>query len=733
MKKLSLLFVLCFLVSLLKAKEGDTTKILVHDKTHLNYYGNFDKKALFPDSSKSFHQIRMKYTLGCPTSGCSEWDYTTQVFIRKHTGVDDSSQKTYPSLKVNKTKKDSAEVKFTPTFTYSFNTNTKEIDSVQNDTLLIYLYNNPNDISKISETIIAWKANYYKPIFDINGVQTDSVLIKADTVYYNQNHTRYELFEKIEDYELGRVITPYAGNYPTSWMYNYYFDVTDYRKLLMDSVEIRVHFSGYQDGFAATIEFEMIEGTPAYEVAEITMLWNGSSDYGNPNNSIENFLNAKNIKIGDQTDRTVLKVIQTGHGFGGNENCAEFCPKDHYIKVNGTTKYTTKVWREDCGSNPLYPQAGTWLYDRSNWCPGTDVQPYIYELTDFAPSNSNTEIDMDMEAFTNNGNNFCSYIISGILFQYKKSTVKNDVAIVDIISPNNDFRFNRRNPICSNPIIKVKNNGENDITSLQIKYGNVGDNNQNQYTWKGELKAFGTIEIELAPITFDGDASAIFEAEIIKIDGYENTDDVKYNNHKTSQYDKTPVFPDEFILYLTTNKNPEQNQISITNDQGKEVFNKSYSIANTLHKDTVKLTPGCYKLELKDSERTGLDFFALRQYEGSGSFSIRKMGSGLVKSFGSDFGTNIVQYFTVGFTMDVKNENKDLVEIYPNPASDVLTINNLTQNGIAIFYDVTGKEVLRKDIKNGENKLDISYLAKGVYFIQINTANKLITNKLIVK
>ncbi|MBK6833828.1 MAG: hypothetical protein IPG89_05945 [Bacteroidetes bacterium] len=50
----------------------------------------------------------------------------------------------------------------------------------------------------------------------------------------------------------------------------------------------------------------------------------------------------------------------TGHGMDTPQNCAEFCPKTHYYKVNGTTRFSKLVWRDNCDVNPLYPQGGTW-------------------------------------------------------------------------------------------------------------------------------------------------------------------------------------------------------------------------------------------------------------------------------------------------------------------------------------------------------------------------------------
>ena len=37
----------------------------------------------------------------------------------------------------------------------------------------------------------------------------------------------------------------------------------------------------------------------------------------------------------------------------------------------------------DCGNNPIYPQGGTWPFDRAGWCPGTIVDYQKFELTHY--------------------------------------------------------------------------------------------------------------------------------------------------------------------------------------------------------------------------------------------------------------------------------------------------------------------------------------------------------------
>ena len=61
--------------------------------------------------------------------------------------------------------------------------------------------------------------------------------------------------------------------------------------------------------------------------------------------------------------------MPSGHGQAG-----EFTPNISYTaKVNGNLVGGNPIWKDDCGFNAIWPQGGTWIFDRANWCPGEAV------------------------------------------------------------------------------------------------------------------------------------------------------------------------------------------------------------------------------------------------------------------------------------------------------------------------------------------------------------------------
>lgn len=76
----------------------------------------------------------------------------------------------------------------------------------------------------------------------------------------------------------------------------------------------------------------------------------------------------------------------------------------------------------------------------------------------------------------------------------------------------------------------------------------------------------------------------------------------------------------------------------------------------------------------------------------------------------------------------------DAVEftVYPNPATNMLTINgDLSENAMATILDQSGRIIRSSAVSNGTT-IDISSLENGVYFVRIND-NGMTTTKSIVK
>src|SRR5690606_9275009 len=69
------------------------------------------------------------------------------------------------------------------------------------------------------------------------------------------------------------------------------------------------------------------------------------------------------------------------------------------------------------------------------------------------------------------------------------------------------------------------------------------------------------------------------------------------------------------------------------------------------------------------------------------------------------------------------NNSLSEINIYPNPTSGLAHIDKLTGNETINIIELTGKIMLRIEAMSGVNKIDVSSLTQGIYFIEISDKN----------
>jgi hypothetical protein len=66
------------------------------------------------------------------------------------------------------------------------------------------------------------------------------------------------------------------------------------------------------------------------------------------------------------------------------------------------------------------------------------------------------------------------------------------------------------------------------------------------------------------------------------------------------------------------------------------------------------------------------------------------------------------------------------INVYPNPANNKITVElyEFTVNTPLMIFDLTGKQVLNKQISSQSEQVDISDLKPGVYIVRINSMSQ---------
>ncbi len=590
----------------------------------------------------------------------------------------------------------------------------------------------------------------------------------AGTQYCHQwdyTVTNYVMTPTGDTLEIARFITPFAtsgwSRFGATWKQPYVFDVTDYANYLKNNASIRIFYSGYSGGFTADVKFAFIEGVPDRNVTGIDKIYKGYYAYGDTANPINNNLPIFNSTAPAGTSATFLKTLISGHGSDDNQ-CCEFASHSFDLLLNNNVIKTTEVWRDDCGVNHMYPQGGTWVFDRANWCPGDIVYPYKDALPNIvAGSAVSTQIQFeDYTVASATG----GYSLESQVVYYGDYNKAVDASIDEIISPNNFAPYFRENPASNLPIIKLHNSGSAPLTSVAIEYG-MKDSAKQQYTWTGTLAPSADIEIELPALTSMANLAAssasgtfVFEANVLQTNG--QADEDATNDTLRSSFVSAPVWPSDLVVKFHTgnigrngnlNANPVQGTWSIFDADGNVVASQTNAASNMDYLDTVHfLAPGFYTIKITSEVKDaigfclGLHWWALEQSGvKSGALWVQKLdGTNLpMKGYKylvgtnyenggehDDFGCEYTQTFYVSEAstgieaVDFKGQFK----IYPIPADNNLLISyseKLTEAMNISLVNVIGQTVFSTTTKSNHFEINTSTLPAGTYSIICTSGN----------
>jgi hypothetical protein len=523
-------------------------------------------------------------------------------------------------------------------------------------------------------------------------------------------------------YEIGRMLTPYGSNFKEDWSFTWTIDVTDFAPFLRDSVEIEYIHTGYESpdlGWDLTVDFKIDFGPVVAKFVSIEELWNDSFQYGNPDSDIELALAEKEIARGEGADFGRFRIQHTGHGMDRPNGCSEFCSRWREVLFDGEIVDHRDMWK-DCGDNPLYPQGGTWIFDRGYWCPG-DLQ--VPDIIDVPLTKSKHFVDINMEPFTANDIKQPREVIAAYFLQYGEPAHTNDVAIEEIIAPNKKSNYNRFNPTGFNPQIKIRNLGKKNLKKLTIKYKTVGFK-EKTFEWQGDLPFY-----KAAIITLPGDIFAkadvnTFSVELSKPNG--KKDEWKDDNKLESQFYDIPTIPSKFVVNFLTNNKPEENTLFIVNSKNDTVFKKSPDKMEpaTNYADTLELAEGNYAIVLADTTGDGLEFWFMPD-AGYGRLQIKDVQGNLINLFESDCGNGQFYGFRCDDDAVVDTTVAHLsVNIFPRMVKDYLSIYTTTNKTSTLKVRITkdGEYVEQHEytnIKDSVTGMDVKHLEKGRYVMEI--------------
>jgi len=597
-----------------------------------------------------------------------------------------------------------------------------------NDTINDTTYNEPysvseNTIFSKSRSIFSdsisflnlsyWPVNNQK--LDINGSIISTTASKdttrlADTTlrYFQRNASKLEIMSFVTPYGINLDL----GAEGKAW----YFDVTDFAPILKGDKRLTLERGG-QNQEEMDIQFLFIVGTPPRDVKDIRQIWRvDSRSYTQITN--DEYFEPVDYPIDTSARAHKVRSIITGHGQQG-----EFIPRNHFININGgPTEFNWQVWME-CSENPVFPQGGTWIYDRAGWCPGMPSLVREYDISDLVGSSSSVEIDYGVSTASGDSR----YIVNNQLVSYGAPNFSIDARITEIINPNNQIEYGRFNPVCNDVQIVLQNTGSTPLTSAEIEYW-VNNGTKETYTWSDSLNFLEEAVISL-PVSNQFFALATgldntFHAEVKKANN--QTDNYSHNNKMQSTFSITDELPANFSLQFTTNSAGNESSYDLRNDTGGVVFQRNNMLNNSIYKDTFNLGSGCYTLNVYDTDDDGLSFFA--NSDGTGSIKLKKVGGrNFFEIFEPNYGGGFSYNFTIPSITSIEEINLgQSVSLYPNPSSEKVTIETTgLQNSKWEVYNSHGQKVSNGMTSNQHHfklNLNVGGYSKGIYFIRFTNS-----------
>ncbi|MFZ4520441.1 MAG: peptide-N-glycosidase F-related protein [Bacteroidales bacterium] len=613
---------------------------------------------------------------------------------------------------------------------------TFKIDTVGKSPVMIVLFNDTIHPYVPTDTLTKYPAWYNNYHYNAQGQSTDSALVAPDGTLHKKNYTYYgKPFEGLERYELARYITPYGNNLSLGNGWTWFFDLTDYASLLHDSV----HLSAGNWQELLDMKFRMIEGTPPRDVLGIKNIYSGNHGYADES---QHNLPPVTVMVDSGVKNARLKMRITGHGFGGNLDCSEFCSRTNELKINGLHAYNHLVWRADCGLNPLYPQGGTWLYDRAEWCPGAEVRTKNFELSNLIVPGDSLTIDYNLQpGYTWNGQgSWPYYSIESQLITYSKPNFRLDAALEEVLSPNNDKLYNRYNPLCGRPLIAIKNNGSDTLRSLSIDFGPAGGKTQT-FAWSGRLAFQDTARILLPAIDWSDwtGEDGHFSFRLYHPNG--GVDEYPLNDSARSSFVIPPTYENQLVLKFKSNHMAGSLSWFVVDQDDHIVYQNGPLENNTIYQDTFNLAKGCYRLILRNADGEGLNYWANMPPYGNGTSGyaqLKNFQGQIIKSFQGDFGREVAQSFTVGMTIDIPELNPGgYVNVYPNPTHgrfEVSLLPDHPQKIVVVLSDLLGNELQRSGFSVASKTtipMELSAVPTGIYFVTVITETGTIMRKIV--
>lgn len=356
----------------------------------------------------------------------------------------------------------------------------------------------------------------------------------------------------------------------------------------------------------------------------------------------------------------------------------------------------------------IHMVTGQWGEDITTTTTGSFIEKtFTYTIP---ADNNNIPIvfgDLELVAFIAEGN---QEIISGngTLPSYTNLAMNNDAGIKSLMEIA---------PQCNgvaNPVIEIKNNGNDVLTSLDITY-TVNSGAPQTYTWTGSLGGLQYEKVELPEVAYD-QAENVIEISI-------PSDEDNSNNTGSISFDEAVQATSNLVLSVRTDAWGEECSWEVLNEAGEVMYEGGpYNGQNnqTFTYDLV-LPADCYTFKLYDA-------FG----DGGGAVSLKDSNNVVVYSTTGTYGAGASPNFSTNGVMGVADADLSQLSIYPNPSNGVFNVDVKQKSNIEIF-NIAGQMIYKKSNVSGNQLVDISGKGTGVFIVKVTNDKNTVIKKVIIK
>lgn len=287
------------------------------------------------------------------------------------------------------------------------------------------------------------------------------------------------------------------------------------------------------------------------------------------------------------------------------------------------------------------------------------------------------------------------------------------------------------------PVVTIRNNGAQTLTSATITYNYNGGANQ-VINWTGSLSTFQSEDVSLPLFAANNGTNTL---DVLVSDPNGQVDEDLSNNNGNTSF--ISVIEGETILMdLTLDCYADEISWRIEDSNGDTWYSgggyENPGNTTELVSESFCLLEGCYDLIIDDSYGDGLNGSSFNGCDFDGSMVLTRQNNGDVLAelteADSDFGNSITFPFCAENTANLAEQSlENNVRIFPNPSNGEFKVNvNVEGLKTITLVDYTGKVISQKKSTQTTFEFNESSISSGVYIVQIKTNQGISTKKVVI-